>query len=280
VSALGYGSTDDATFRSFWPANAHIVGKDIARFHAIIWPAMLLSAGLPLPQKLWIHGFITSGGVKMSKSIGNVIDPKEYLNEYGVDAFRYYLGREISPFEDGDFTKERFEETYNANLANGLGNLLSRTIKMATQYFDGTVSRGLSEDLPLPVKRDGMTGEHKVTGYTIRYVIANELFPAYHEHMRNFQLQGAADVIWELIGLLDGYIATYEPYKLIKTDTEKTENCIYNVLVGIDAVREMIGPFMPHTAEAIHEVITHEGKGGTDMAFSVQPLEAPLFARI
>src|SRR3989344_8790260 len=121
ISALGYGRTDDELFKKFWPADAHVIGKDILRFHAAIWPAMLLSAKLPLPKLILSHGMINSGGHKMSKSLGNVIDPVELISEYGKDAVRYYLAREVSVFEDSDMTMDKFKEAYNANLANGLG---------------------------------------------------------------------------------------------------------------------------------------------------------------
>src|SRR4029077_16562394 len=119
ITALGYGR-DEELFKEFWPADVHVIGKDILRFHAVIWPGMLLSAGLPLPKTLLVHGFITSGGKKMSKTLGNVIDPRELIKEYGAEAVRYYLMRYISPFEDGDLTVEHFKNVYNADLANGI----------------------------------------------------------------------------------------------------------------------------------------------------------------
>src|SRR5581483_6563974 len=122
ISGLGFGKENDELFKKFWPADVHVIGKDILRFHAAIWPAMLLSAKLSLPKSILVHGLIISGGVKMSKSLGNVIDPLELISEYGADAVRYYLARELNIFEDSDLTKEKFKHAYNANLANGLGN--------------------------------------------------------------------------------------------------------------------------------------------------------------
>jgi len=134
ISALGFGRKDDANLKKFWPAQYHVIGKDILRFHVAIWPGMLLSAGVELPRAVFVHGFITSGGKKMSKERGNVLDPTTFIDEYGADAVRYYLVREISPFEDGDMTEEKFKDSYNGNLANGIGNLVSRIMKMIEQY--------------------------------------------------------------------------------------------------------------------------------------------------
>ena len=132
ITALGF-ENNDKKFQDFWLTSKnkfHVIGKDIVKFHAIYWPAMLLSAGLPLPDKLLIHGFITISGQKMSKTIGNIVDPKEYVKRLGTDAFRYYLLKEIPSFNDGDFSYERFKELYNSDLANGLGNLLSRVLNL------------------------------------------------------------------------------------------------------------------------------------------------------
>lgn len=280
VSALGFGTDDDAKFRQFWPADAHIVGKDILRFHALIWPAMLLSAKLPMPKSLWVHGMITSGGKKMSKSIGNVVDPNEYINQYGADALRYFLAREIPPFEDGDFTKGKFIEIYNANLANGLGNLVSRTLAMAQQYFDGVITRRLSVDIPLLVRRGTLSGEEKVAGYSIPYTIEHVILPEYTQKMDRFDVQQASDEIWKLIGLLDGYITDHEPFKLIKKDRDTTENILWNVMYGLHKMMDMIEPIMPETAEKIRTALDVDEVDGEVKGFNSIMLEAPLFARI
>ncbi|MEK9185358.1 MAG: class I tRNA ligase family protein [Patescibacteria group bacterium] len=198
VSALGFGTSPQPLSEGkglktlpfgegregllkFWPADVHVIGKDILRFHAAIWPAMLLSANLPLPKKLLVHGFITSGGKKMSKSLGNVIDPQDLIAEYGTDAVRYYLARHISPFEDGDLTLESFKETYNAHLANGLGNLISRIMKMA------------EDNLKEPV---GIT--------QFRH---DSLFI---KNMESYNIQRATELIWLWIGELDAIIQKQE----------------------------------------------------------------------
>ena len=280
ISALGYGTEKDDLFKKFWPADVHIVGKDILRFHALIWPAMLLSAGLPLPKNIWVHGFITSGGKKMSKSIGNVIDPVEYIDAYGADALRYYFAREISPFEDGDFTKGKFIEVYNANLANGLGNLVSRTLKMTEQYFDGKIERNLSVDVPLRVKRETISGIEILDGYSIPYTVQQKILPDYITKMDVYNVQQAADTIWDLIGLLDGYITDYEPFKLIKEDKDKTENILWNVLYGIYFVAGMVDPIMPDTAGKIKDALGTVVKNGEPISFQTKSLKDPLFKRI
>lgn len=225
ISALGYGRNDEL-FKKFWPADVHVVGKDILRFHAAIWPAMLLSAGLPLPKSLLVHGLITSGGHKMSKSLGNVIDPYELIEEYGYEAVRYYLAREVSPFEDGDMTKERFKESYNANLANGIGNLTSRIMKMAQDNLDAPV------------------------------VIAESLdMSSYFAFYDAYEINKAGDYIWDEIKTLDQYIQENQPFKLVKTDKEAGQKMISQLVVRLYRVACMLSPFLPETSEKIKTLV-------------------------
>lgn len=233
ISGLGYGREDGELFNTFWPADVHVIGKDILRFHTAIWPAMLLSAGLPLPKNILVHGLITSGGHKMSKSLGNVVDPYDLINEYGAEAVRYYLAREISPFQDGDLTKENFKEVYNANLANGIGNLSSRILKMATSY-----------DVPKP------------TLLSHEEILNGEAFDqSYHEHFRNFEFNRAADFVWEKIGALDQIIQSTEPFKLIKTDPETAKQNISKLVAELWTISVLLIPFMPETAQKIQTAI-------------------------
>ncbi len=225
VSALGYGR-DEKLFKKFWPADAHVIGKDILRFHAAIWPAMLLSAGLPLPKRLFVHGMITSGGVKMSKTLGNVIDPQELISEYGAEAVRYFLARHISPFEDGDLTRESFKEAYNANLANGLGNLVSRIMKMAEAY------------LPVPVT-----------------IPENTIPQNFIDAFGTYNVQAAADVVWKKISEMDERIQKTEPFKLVKTDRAKAEEIIRGLAVDLYTVARMLNPLMPQTMEKIKQAV-------------------------
>jgi len=281
VSALGYGRKDDEQFEKFWPANIHLIGKDILRFHAVIWPAMLLSAGLPLPKEILVHGFITSQGKKMSKSIGNVIDPQEYITEFGSETLRYFLAREMSPTEDGDFTREAFIAAYNANLANGLGNLVSRTLKMATQYFNGVIPEQAGENVPLKKKWETVLGAGEIEDFSIPYMIHNIILPRYFAKMDNNEINLAADVTWKLIGYLDGYITDYEPFKLVKTDTAKTQNIIWNLLYGLYYVASMIDPLMPQTAERIVGLLgTTVDKQGKPRSFKTNPIAEPMFKRV
>jgi methionyl-tRNA synthetase len=240
ISALGYGRPDTALFEKFWPADVHVIGKDILRFHAAIWPAMLLSSGLPLPKSLLVHGLITSGGHKMSKSLGNVIDPLDVISEYGKEALRYYLAREISTFEDGDMTMEKFKEAYNANLANGLGNLVSRVMKMAQDNLDAPVHLHDGDaDLSL-----------------------------YSEFLNKFEVGKAMDYLWLQIGLLDQTIAETTPFKVVKTDKVLGQKMIAGLVEKLFAIAKMLKPVLPETSEKIKELIVKN-----------KSPETPLFVR-
>lgn len=238
ISALGYGR-DDELFKKYWPADVHVIGKDILRFHAAIWPAMLLSAGVVLPRSLLVHGLITSGGHKMSKSLGNVIDPYELIEEYGYEAVRYYLTREVSPFEDGDMTKDRFKESYNANLANGIGNLTSRIMKMAQDNLEAPVLIADWEDM-------------------------SKYFMLYDA----FEISKAADFVWNEIKALDQYIQEHQPFKLIKTDREAGQKMISSLVARLYSVARMLNPIMPETSEKIKTLIREN-----------KTPEVPLFVR-
>lgn len=236
ITALGYGRKDDENFKKFWPKDIqdaqtlHVIGKDILRFHAAIWPAMLLSAGLPLPKNLLVHGFITSQGKKMSKTLGNVIDPIELIEKYGAEAVRYYLLRHISTFEDGDLTEESFKEAYNANLANGLGNLVSRVMNMSAQ-------NGIENKLRI-----------------------KEGNPVIKKAMSNFNIQTAMNIIWEKIAQIDEKIQKDQPFKLIKSDKEKGEAVIKDLVSDVYNVATMLKPFMPETSEKILKSVLENKK--------------------
>ncbi len=225
ITALGYGR-DEKLYKEFWPADVHVIGKDILRFHAAIWPAMLLSAGLPLPKALLVHGFITSGGKKMSKTLGNVIDPEELIAEYGAEAVRYYLARHITPFEDGDITLEHFKDIYNANLANGLGNLVSRIMQLAQTHLSG----------PVPLE---------FTGYPKDFT----------DCFDRFEINYACDYIFRRIQALDQEITHSEPFKVIKTDPEKGKEIITKMVKELAAIDLLLEPIMPETSKKIIEAI-------------------------
>lgn len=245
ISALGYGRNDDMLFKKFWPADLHIIGKDILRFHAAIWPGMLLSAGLPLPKKILVHGFITSGGKKMSKTLGNVIDPAELIAEYGGEAVRYFLARHISPFEDGDITTESFREAYNADLANGLGNLVSRVLTMRVEYF---------QDNNLEMWRE-MGSSKKASLFLLSDTMKCNLSHLYEQHLNNYEIQNAVDILWGCIKDADEYIAKHEPFKLIKIDTKKTKRIIWELVNCLKFISDKLLPIMPQTAQTIQNLI-------------------------
>lgn len=228
ISALGYGTDDHSKFDTFWPANVHVVGKDILRFHAAIWPAMLLSAGLPLPKNILVHGLILSEGKKMSKSLGNSISPSELIGEYGVEALRYYFTKEISLFEDGELNKDSFKASYNAGLANGLGNLTSRIMKMAETNLDGSV----------------------VIDQKYR-----ELPDEYVAQMEVFNIQRAAQIIWHYINEIDKAIQETAPFKLVKIDKEKGVDIIKELVGRLYHVAFMLQPFIPETSAKIISAI-------------------------
>jgi methionyl-tRNA synthetase len=233
ITALGYGG-EDTLYREFWPADVHVMGKDILRFHAVIWPGMLISAGLPLPKTLFVHGFITSGGKKMSKSLGNVIDPQELLSEYGTDAVRYFLTRYISPFEDGDITLEHFKDAYNADLANGLGNLVARIMKLSEDNLDAPVD--ISEVLPSP------RGD------------SSEMFtPEYIAALDHYDFNTATGLIWEHISKTDAFIQEKKPFSLVKSDDTKEEGkqIIVQLVNHLALIAHHLAPIMPETSKKI-----------------------------
>ncbi len=232
ISTLGWPEKDLSEGQdSFWPG-LQVAGKDQVRMQAGMWQAMLLSAGLPNSKQIFIHGFITSGGQKMSKSLGNVIDPLSIISEYGVDALRYYLLREIHPFEDSDFTIEKFKESYNANLANGLGNLTSRIMKMAETHVAS----------PVTIPENTITQDFK-------------------DAFAGFDFNKAMDIVWKHVGELDKIIQQTEPYKMMKVEDDggikKAEGLaiITDLIVRLYTIGRMLNPMMPETSVKIKEAV-------------------------
>lgn len=231
ISTLGWPE-DTEKFAEFWGTAEHpnalqVAGKDNIRQQSAMWTAMLMSAQLPLPKQILIHGFVTSGGQKMSKSLGNVVNPYDVVEKYGVDALRYYLLREIPTFEDGDFTEDHFRETYNASLANGLGNLVARVMKMATTH--------LSLAVPPP---SAMTLPEECA-----------------IHMDAFEIKKAMDAIWARIGDTDRFIQETEPYRAVKTDKDKALKDIRFLVEELWEISESLEPFLPATAEKIRAAL-------------------------
>ncbi|HEY4518025.1 MAG TPA: methionine--tRNA ligase [Candidatus Paceibacterota bacterium] len=224
ISTLGWPEQED--FGGFWPG-VQVYGKDNLRQQTAMWQAMLMAAKLPNTKQFLTLGFITGeGGVKISKSLGNVVDPETLTNDYGIDPLRYFLLRELSLWEDSPFTLERFKEAYNANLANGLGNLASRIMKMAESNLPGPVS-----------------------------VPENTLPDEYKELMSRYELSKAMDYIWNEIGRLDTLIQQSEPFKLVKTDPAKGKELISELAINLYTIARMLNPFLPATSEAIKAAI-------------------------
>jgi len=234
ISALGYAENDEK-FKKYWPADVHLIGKDILRFHAMIWPAMLLSAGLPLPKAIYVHGFVTADGEKMSKTIGNVVNPFDIIEKYGVDVVRHFLLREIPSGGDGDFSYKKLEERYNGDLANGLGNLVQRILTLIDSKLDGE----------LIYKEELISKEVKNK--------INEKFRAYKAGIENFSLHEAVADVWELIGFADKYMDDRKPWAAIKHDEKEFLEIMTNLVAIIYNVAWMLLPFMPETADKIFE---------------------------
>jgi methionyl-tRNA synthetase len=202
ITALGYAD-DGPLYQRYWvenPHRVHVIGKGILRFHAVYWPAMLLSAGVPLPTEIFVHGYITVEGEKMSKSLGNVLDPYTLAEQGGIDPLRYYLLREIPATEDGDFSQERFTRTYNTDLADQLGNLLNRTVSMVGRYFGGTV--------PAPGEAEGPDAA--------LFALAEGLRDRVDTAVQRYAPHDALAAIWELVGAANKYVAETEPWTLAK----------------------------------------------------------------
>lgn len=290
ISALDFGDAISEKFEKFWPADLHIIGKDILRFHAAIWPGMLMSAKIELPKAIFVHGHILTGGQKMSKTIGNVLDPFFFIQNFGADSLRYYFLREISVFEDGDFTNEKFKEAYIANLQNGLGNLVSRVIKMSENYFGGAVKKPTEEilasvpltyDINVLSKKD-YKHEDDLSLFNLQYFVDNYILPQYKEAMDGFELNKAIDIVWSLISKMDKYIDEYKPFQLIKSEKEKTEAIIWSLLYGLAILAKLLYPFMTETSDKISELLrvdknTEEKHGDFMINFS---LLKPLFPKI
>lgn len=229
ISAIGWPG-DMKKFQKYWPV-IQLAGKDNLRFQSLIWQAMLMSAGMPLSKQIVIHGFITSGGQKMSKSLGNVVNPYDVVAKYGTDALRYYLTREILPFEDGDFTYEKFEESYTANLANGLGNLVARSLAMAEKINTGSWALKAKQ-----VKNSKFSP------------IVESAWKKYEEAMGGFKLNEAMAEAWKLISVCDEHVEEKKPWKL---EGEEKEEAIYYLLESLRHIAWMIRPFMPGTSDKI-----------------------------
>lgn len=235
MTAIGWGY-DEKLWQKWWPADLHVIGKDIVRFHALYWIAMLLSAGLPLPKAILVHGFVTSNGQKMSKTLGNVVDPQEVARKYGSDALRYYLLKEIPTQDDGDFTLKHFREVYNADLANGLGNLVQRVLVLAEKYFNSKVPEIDIKPTNLPLQKG----------------IEVETWKKYNQSLKNYKFNEAINAVWNFISAADKYVDENKPWELAKKQqTKKLSLVVFDLLESLHQIAWMIYPFLPSTARKI-----------------------------
>ena len=244
ITVIGYPTNPQ--WREVWPADVQVIGKDILRFHAGIWPAMLLGLGLDLPRVLLVHGHVNVGGTKMSKSLGNVVDPNQVINEYGVDAFRYYFARHIPTQDDGDFTWEKFEQAYNGELGNDFGNLVQRVASMITRYQAGVIG---------DITR---RGEHDMQPY--------------RQAMAELSFDRALDEVWVMIRSLNKYLENVKPWEIARDrDTNPDASAHLSEVLAYSAgmllqIADLLAPVMPSTSEAIHKLF------GSGVVQPAQPL--------
>lgn len=238
ITALGYGSDDETIFKTYWPADVHLMSKEIVRFHTIYWPIMLMALDLPLPKKVFAHGWLLMKDGKMSKSKGNVVDPVTLIDRYGLDALRYYLMREVPFGADGTFTPESFIERVNHDLANDLGNLLNRTIVMIDKYFAGTI----------PAYISGATEFDESLLETVRTTVAK-----YEESMERMEFSIALSAVWQLISRTNKYIDETQPWSMVKDEAKReTLGSVMYVLAESQRISSvLLRPFLTKTPELI-----------------------------
>jgi len=255
ITALGFGSSDETKFKKFWPADMHIVGKDIMKFHTIFWLAMLMSAGLPLPKTIFVHGFINVKGEKMSKSVGNVIDPFPLIEKYGAEAVRFYLAHEVSTFGDSDYSDEHFGDVYDGLLANCLGNLLSRIARMMNTFSSiAKPEESRLSNYPLKKNLNFLASAGSKFAFeetTPSFVVDGMLWPAYQKAMDSYDISSAIKNIWIFLGRLDEYIEGYKVYKMLKSQPEEAKIILWHLAYSLASVAWIIKPFMPETADKI-----------------------------
>ena len=236
LSGVGY-LYDNNTFEKYWPADVQLIGKDIMRFHNIIWPAILMSLQLPLPKTIFAHGWWTMSKEKISKSKGNVISPDDFINEYGVDPFRYFIMREIPFGLDGEYSESAFKKRYNSDLVNDFGNLLNRTLNLIEKNFNGIIPDSSSEE--------------EITNLT------DEVFENYSKKMKEISFSEGIEEIWKLINYLNKYLDTKAPWR---QTSENKDKVIYSVVEGIKNVSLMLSPIIPETIKRVFQMIGIENK--------------------
>ncbi len=274
ISAVGYGH-DEARFSRVWPAGAHIIGKDITRFHCTIWPAMLLAAGLPLPKLIFAHGFVSVEGEKLSKTRGNIIEPSEILAKYDADVLRYYLLREVPFSGDGDFSWTRLAQRYEADLANDLGNLVNRTLSMIQRYHNGVIPQPHASDpLDEEVKKLALTTTEK-----------------FQTHFEAFEFKLALEQLWSFITRCNQYVEQTAPFRLAKdkSKSERLATVLYTLAESCRVIAILASPVLPRTAEKIRSQLgsgsgelrlAEARKWGTFLSGAQVGAVAPLFPKL
>jgi methionyl-tRNA synthetase len=236
-TALSYAKPGENLTERFWPAQCHVIGKDILKFHTIFWPAMLMAAGLPLPEHVFAHGFLLIGKDKMGKSAGNAIDPFAIIDEYGADALRYYLMREVSFGHDGSVSLEGFAARYESELANDLGNLASRTIAMVHRYRDGTVPAA-ELDAALAAEIDAAAGEVGTL-------------------LDRIDLSNALEAIWQRVRRLNRYVEEQAPWTLAKDPerADELDTVLASLTEGLRTITVLLHPWMPHSTAKLLDAL-------------------------
>jgi methionyl-tRNA synthetase len=243
INALGYAN-NTSQFQEWWQDNndiLHIIGKGILRFHAVYWPAILLAAGLNLPNKIFVHGYLTVEGEKMAKSLGNVINPLDLVSKYGEEVVRYFFIREFSCFEDGNFSEFRIRERYNSDLAQGLGNLLSRILALGEKY-------GKS----IPLTKNSLRSE------------IQEIEKAYHQSFSDFRLNDALAKVWDLINILNKFITDHKPWETLTKDENQFKEDLSTLILSLGKSAFLLSPVMPKTSDKILDFLSLEGQKEQD----------------
>ncbi|MDQ0213386.1 methionine--tRNA ligase [Arthrobacter bambusae] len=271
LTGVGYPDADSEAFRKFWPADVHIIGKDISRFHAIFWPAFLMSAGLELPKRVMIHGFLTNNGVKMSKSLGNVVAPKDFVDQYGLDQVRFFFLREVPFGADGSYNHEAIVGRMNADLANNFGNLAQRSLSMVAKNCEGKV----------PVPGEFSAEDSALLAQT------GELLDLARAAFDKQEFSRALEAIWAVLGDTNAYFAEQAPWVLRKTDVERMNTVLYVTLEVVRIVAILVQPVMPTSAAKLLEVLGQPDGEARQFAAIATPIvpgtelpaPAPVFPR-